>query len=299
MRTLVLAYSGMGHRCLEALLAAPEVEIVGVCSHRDDPEETVWSPSVAELARRHQLPLHLSSHLDNEEGARFARACRPELILSIYYRALIPQPLLDLPTRGAFNMHGSLLPLYRGRAPINWALLEGATETGVTLHEMVARADAGAIVGQRRISIDPADDAPSLTEKATVAAVELLGRQLPRLVAGELQLRPQRLGDGFYRGRRSPEDGRIDWSWPAERVHNLVRALTQPWPGAFCYSGDRKLTIWQSEPLGSGESGRAGALSVGRQPSVLCGEGSLRLLRWELEGEKADNPAFLKDLQLR
>jgi UDP-4-amino-4-deoxy-L-arabinose formyltransferase/UDP-glucuronic acid dehydrogenase (UDP-4-keto-hexauronic acid decarboxylating) len=289
----------MGHRCLEALLASPEVEIVGVCSHLDDPEEAVWFPSVAELARHHELPLHLSPNLDDDEGYRFAQECRPELILSFYYRALIPQALLDIPTHGAFNMHGSLLPLYRGRAPINWAILEGARETGVTLHEMVARADAGAIVGQQRISIDPADDAASLTEKATVVAVDLLGRQLPQIVSGDLVRRPQRLDEGFYRGGRSPEDGRIDWSWSAERVHNLVRALTRPWPGAFSYRGDQKLTIWQSEPSRGGESGRAGTLCVGPQPSILCGQGSLRLLRWEIEGEKAVNPTFLKDSQLR
>lgn len=295
----MLAYSGLGHRCLKALLAASEVEVVGVCSHRDDPGERIWFPSVAELARQAALPLHLSPDLNDERGETFVRAQRPELMLSFYYRSLLPARLLDIPSGGAFNMHGSLLPLYRGRAPLNWALLEGATETGVTLHEMVERADAGPIVGQRSIAIGERDDAPSLTEKATVAAVELLEALLPKLVTGEIERRPQRLGAGSYRGARRPEDGEIDWSWPAERVHNLVRAVTRPWPGAFSHWGDRWLTIWKSEPLSRAPEMEVGRLQIEASPLVGCGRGALRLLEWQLDGEKGENKGLSRGARLR
>jgi methionyl-tRNA formyltransferase len=169
------------------------------------------------------------------------QALAPDFIFSFYYRALLPAPLLAAARRGALNMHGSLLPKFRGRAPVNWAILSGARETGATLHYMSERADAGDIVDQLAVPILPDDDALRVFNKVTVAAETVLARSLPGLTEG----RAPRVAQpelGAYFGRRRPEDGRIDWSQPAHVIHNLVRAVAPPFPGAFADIGEER---WQ------------------------------------------------------
>jgi methionyl-tRNA formyltransferase len=140
-------------------------------------------------------------------------------------------------------MHGSLLPKYRGRAPVNWAILKGESETGATLHYMVAKADAGDIVDQLAVPILADDDAREVFAKVTVAAETILARSLPKLIAGSAERRPQRIVPGQYFGRRTPEDGRIDWSRPAREIHDLVRAVAPPFPGAFADVGGERWDI--------------------------------------------------------
>ncbi|MGH8297565.1 MAG: formyltransferase family protein, partial [Steroidobacteraceae bacterium] len=154
-------------------------------------------------------------------------------IFSFYYRSMLGADILSSARRAALNMHGSLLPKYRGRAPVNWAILNGELQTGATLHYMVDRADAGDIVDQLAVPILEDDDAREVFGKVTAAAEIVLARSLPGLIEGNAPRRPQPIEPGQYFGRRRPEDGRIDWSVPAVRVHNLVRAVAPPFPGAF------------------------------------------------------------------
>src|SRR5207245_6804252 len=151
----------------------------------------------------------------------------------VYYRLMVGVPLLAIPGRGAFNMHGSLLPNCRGRVPVNCAIIRGETETGATLHEMVEKPDAGRIVDQEALAILPDDLAVDVFGKVTEAAERVLRRSLPKLADGSAVLRAQDRFKGGYFGGRRPEDGRIDWSAPAKRVHDLVRAVAPPYPGAF------------------------------------------------------------------
>jgi methionyl-tRNA formyltransferase len=282
----VFAYHEMGHACIEALLemGAP---IPALFTHRDSPAEEIWWRSCAGLARARSIPVHTPEKLDQTWIERIA-AMRPAVIYSFYYRNLIPEAVLRLAPLGAFNLHGSLLPRYRGRAPVNWMLVNGECEAGVTLHHMVARADAGDIVGQRAVAIDDSDTALTLYRKLVPLGVELIREFHPLIVAGRAPRRPQDPATGSYFGRRRPEDGRIDWRWPARRIFNLVRAVTHPYPGAFCFTGGRKLFVWQArvgcESGGRGAPGIIVAVRDDRAVEVAAGEGSVLVVNAQFEG---------------
>lgn len=180
---VVFAYSLVGHSCLKALIESGET-IVGVFTHPDTPGEPMWFPSVAQLAKDHGIPVIATEGPKDPEVLEALQQMQPDLLFSFYYRKMIPGAILDIPRLGCFNMHGSLLPRYRGRAPINWALVHGETQTGATLHHMVKSADAGAIVDQESFPITPTDTAYNLTQKMGDVAVRVLLRQLPALKEG-------------------------------------------------------------------------------------------------------------------
>jgi methionyl-tRNA formyltransferase len=231
-RAVVFAYHDVGVRCLKALLSA-RIEVPLVVTVRDDPKENRWFASVADTAGEYGLPVVMPDDADGPELAERIARIAPDFIFSFYYRSMLGAPILRSARRGALNMHGSLLPKYRGRAPVNWAILNGELQTGATLHYMVERADAGDIVDQLAVPILQDDDAREVFGKVTAAAEIVLARSLPGLIAGTAPRRPQPIEPGQYFGRRRPEDGRIDWRLPAVRIHNLVRAVAPPFPGAF------------------------------------------------------------------
>jgi methionyl-tRNA formyltransferase len=241
-RAVVFAYHDVGVRCLKALLSAG-LEVPLVVTVPDDPAETHWYASVAATAADYGLAVIAPREANTAELARTLSELRPDWLFSFYYRALLAAPLLQAARRGALNMHGSLLPRYRGRAPVNWAILRGERETGATLHYMVGRADAGDIVDSQAVPILADDDAREVYAKVTVAAEMVLVRSLPALLAGSAPRRPQPLLPGEYFGRRTPEDGRIDWSLSALQIHNLVRAVAPPFPGAFGLVGGERWRI--------------------------------------------------------
>jgi methionyl-tRNA formyltransferase len=242
MRAAVFAYSNVGDRCLR-VLRARAVEVSLVVTHRDAPGETLWFARVADTAAELGLPLVYGDDPKAPALAEAVAAARPDVIFSFYYRSLLPASVLGVASRGAFNMHGSLLPKYRGRAPTNWAVLRGETETGATLHEMVAQADAGRIVDQQAVPILPDDTGQQVFDKVTVAAEQVLWRSVPAIVAGDVRWLPNDVARGSYFGRRTPEDGRIDWSQPARRVYDLIRAVAPPYPGAFTELGGARLVV--------------------------------------------------------
>lgn len=296
-RIAVFAYSAVGHACVKALVER-QFRPVLVVSHEDDPAETRWFPSVAELARAHGLPLVTAEIRDGPAVEEALAAAAPDLILSFYYRRMIPLRLLRQARLGAFNMHGSLLPRYRGRAPVNWAVLQGETETGVTLHEMVGRADAGDIVDQEAVPIGADDTAYEVMQRLVPAASDVLLRQLPALLAGRAPRRPQDEGLATTFGGRRPEDGRIDWHRSARAVHDLVRAVAPPFPGAFSDleegDGSGRLMVWKTRLPVAPEllpvSGRPGEVLSTDPPTVLTGDGVLELADWSWAGNGARIP---------
>jgi methionyl-tRNA formyltransferase len=241
-RAVVFGYHNVGVRCLRVLLARG-VDVALVVTHEDNPAERIWFGSVAQVAREHGIETIMPLDPASAELRDAVAAARPDFIFSFYYRHMLPAAVLALAPRGAYNMHGSLLPKYRGRVPTNWAVLNGETETGATLHEMAAKPDAGAIVAQTSVPILPDDTAQEVFDKVTVAAEQTLWRVLPALLAGEAPHLPNDLARGSYFGGRKPEDGRIDWSQPAQQVYNLIRAVAPPYPGAFTDIGEDRFIV--------------------------------------------------------
>ena len=231
-KAIVFAYHDVGARCLATLLAHG-VDVTTVVTHEDDPGEAIWFASVAELAARYGIPVIAPRDPNTADVIAALAAQAPDFLFSFYYRRMLRPELLALARRGAYNMHGSLLPKYRGRAPVNWAVLHGERETGASLHEMVVKPDAGRIFGQQSVPILPDDTAGEVMAKVTCAAEVTLDRCLPALLAGTLPGTEQDLSAGTYFGGRKPEDGRIDWSACASSIHNLIRAVAPPFPGAF------------------------------------------------------------------
>ena len=248
MRAVVFAYHNMGIAGIRALLEHG-FTIPMVLSHEDDPGENRWFGSVAEFCRERGIPVFSPKDVNAPPWPDRIRAASPDLLFSFYYRSMLKREILEIPPLGAMNLHGSLLPKYRGRAPVNWVLVKGETETGVTLHFMTEKPDAGDIVGQAAVPIALDDTAFTLFGKMVDAASRLLGDLLPRIASGEIPRRPNDLARGSYFGGRRPEDGRIDWSRPAVEIYNLVRAVTRPFPGAFAELAGEKLTVWWAVPL--------------------------------------------------
>jgi methionyl-tRNA formyltransferase len=285
---VVFAYHDVGYECLDLLIGRRE-RIAAVFTHEDHPGERSWFRSVAELAERHGIPVHRPASVNTPEWITHIRALEPALIFSFYYRNMICQEILDLPPLGAFNLHGSLLPKYRGRVPINWAVLKGEQETGVTLHYMVKRADAGDIVDQQVVPIGARETALDVFRKVTAAARIVLERQIDALKRGEAPRHRQVETEASYFGGRKPEDGRIDWAQSAAAIFNLIRAVTHPYPGAFTTVEGRRLFIWWAEP-----APLCSAFSHKQQAGLICsitplrvtaGDGCLEITAWQWEGE--------------
>jgi methionyl-tRNA formyltransferase len=293
-RAVVFAYHDVGCRCLEVLLDQ-RIEVPLVVTHADDPRENVWFGSVAALARARGLEVVTPDDPNAPEFIAKVKDRRPDFLFSFYYRLMLGRPLLAAATRGAFNMHGSLLPKYRGRVPVNWAIIHGETETGATLHEMVEKPDAGRIVGQEAVPIAPDDLAIDVFRKVTGAAGRVLARSLPGLIDGSAVLRAQDLSRGSYFGGRRPEDGRIDWSQPAKRIHDLVRAVAPPYPGAFTEVDGKRLRVLRTRLLPRRDSARAPAFlhaEAGRCLAACADGGTLELLELELDGEPVSAQEF-------
>ena len=238
MHAVVFAYHDVGVNCLKALLSAG-IQVDLVVTHQDDPNENVWFGSVAKLCEQQQIP-YITPDANQLMGlVPQIQKLAPDYLFSFYYRYMIPAELLACAKIAALNMHGSLLPKYRGRAPVNWAILHGETETGATLHIMEVKPDAGDIVGQSAVSIAPNETATDVFGKVSQAAVAVMNQTLPELVQGHIPRKPNNLAQGSYFGGRKPADGQILWHQTAQQVHNLVRAVAPPYPGAF--------TDWQGQ----------------------------------------------------
>lgn len=284
---VVFAYHNVGVACLRVLLAQG-VDVRLVVTHHDNPNENIWFDSVEKLAGEHGIALAMPDDPNTPEFIAKVAALKPDFLFSFYYRMMLSPALLAVAARGAFNMHGSLLPRYRGRVPINWAIIKGETETGATLHEMVEKPDAGRIVDQQAVPILPDDSALGVFIKVTDAAALTLERALPRLVDGTAALKAQDLKAGSYFGGRKAEDGIINWHDSAQNIHNLVRAVAPPYPGASTTIAGKRVNIHKTR-LAPAHFTHAnpGYLNVSSANAIaLCGDGRmLRVLEAEIDGK--------------
>jgi methionyl-tRNA formyltransferase len=243
---VVFAYSEVGVRCVRELLAQ-NINIPLLFSHADDPNESQWFASVQQLAQEHGLRTVTPDSPNTAQWIAEGAALKPDFVFSFYYRYMLDAAWLTLPRLGALNIHGSLLPKYRGRAPVHWAIIHGETVTGASLHYMVEKPDAGALVDSQPVPILENDTALMVSMKVAAAAQEVLHRSLPKLIAGNAPAQALDLSRGSYYGRRRPEDGRIDWRASARQVHDLVRAVAPPFPGAFTVVNGCRLGVLETQ----------------------------------------------------
>lgn len=290
MKAIVLAYHTIGCEGIEALLRHG-FEVAAVFTHRDNPGENLWFRSVAELAAARGIPVFAPDDINHPLWVERIRALQPDIIFSFYYRQIVKREILAIPRGGCLNLHGSLLPKYRGRCPVNWVLINGEEQTGVTLHHMTPRPDDGDIVGQIPVPITPEDTALTLHERLALAARDLLDAQLPAIRDGQATRTPQDHLAASYFGGRGPEDGRINWTQPASAVRNLIRAVTQPYPGAFSVIGGRTFYFWQGTVV-AGE-GVPGTILNAAPLTIACGKDAL-----QVDFGQAENGIYLDGTQL-
>jgi methionyl-tRNA formyltransferase len=283
---VVCAYHNVGYRCLEQLLSQ-RADIRLIFTHEDSPTEEIWFRSVRELANQYGIP-YVTTDINEPENMARLRDIAPAFLLSFYYRNMIKPEVLALASKGALNLHGSYLPKYRGRVPVNWAVINGETETGATLHYMVAKPDAGDIVAQKKIPIAFTDTAFDVFNTITDAAVDVISHAWPQLLDGTAPRIPMNLEQGSYFGGRRPADGKIDWAKSAVQIYNLIRGVTHPYPGAFTLLGGERVVIWEAWPIsGIGAPGQI----IATEPLLVgTGDGLLEIRTLQLEGE-AEIPA--------
>ena len=284
MRAVVFAYHDVGVNCLKELLKAG-IQVDLVVTHQDDPNENVWFGSVAKLCKENSIPFITPSANELIGLVPQLQALAPDYIFSFYYRYMIPAQILACAKITALNMHGSLLPKYRGRAPVNWAILHGETETGATLHIMEEKPDAGDIVDQLAVSIGPDETATEVFAKVSEAAVKVIHEVLPALLQGSVPRKPNDLQKGSYFGGRKPADGQIHWDQTTKQVHDLVRAVAPPYPGAFTDHEGKTMIVARTSLQGPFPDklklGNCGIQVVDNRVFGICGDQqALEILEW-------------------
>ncbi len=296
---VVFAYHDVGVRCLSVMLSHG-VRIPLVVTHRDDPSENVWFESVEKLARANDLEVAIPENPNSPQFLQKLTEISPDFIFSFYYRYMLSPAILATARRGAYNMHGSLLPKFRGRAPVNWAVLRGESSTGATLHEMVEKPDAGRIVDQFPVPILPDDRAIDVFRKVTVAAELVLDRALPGVLDGTAPLHGQDLSKGgYFRGRKS-DDGRIDWTKGAREIHDLVRAVAPPYPGAFTTLAGQRMRLLRTHLVKAKSDPAQPTLRFdGAHLVARCSDGGvLRIIDCDLDGKPLDAATFAQNFGL-
>ena len=284
MKAIVLAYHNVGCAGIKALLKCG-IDIITVFTHRDDPQENIWFESVSDLAASQNIPVYAPDDINHPIWVERIRDLNPDIIFSFYYRKLLGKAILDIPPKQCINLHGSLLPKYRGRCPVNWMLVNGEKEGGVTLHYMTQRPDDGDIIYQKKLDISDDDTAKTLYEKTVHATAVVLDEIIPKIKDGTINSYHQDDSKASYYGGRRPEDGAIDWAMDATTVRNLVRAVTYPYPGAFSYFGGKKYIFWKVEELSKVNEELAPGVVVSTEPLIIkCGEGALKIVSAQSEG---------------
>jgi len=283
VKVVVFGYHEIGYVCLEELVDFG-ADVLCLFTHKDDPKEEIWFRRPQAIAEKHNIQIYTPDSIKDKSWADTIRSLSPDIIFSFYYRNMIPNDILEIPRTGAFNLHGSLLPKFRGRVPVNWVLVAGEKKTGLTLHYMVEKPDAGDIVAQLEVKIAFEDTAYTLFMKMADAARVLMKEILPQFRDNTFKSAPQ-VGPSSYFGGRKPEDGLIPWDKDAMSIYNLIRAVTHPYPGAFTWLDGKKLFIWKAYPEDTIYDGVPGMIVSKRPLIVNTGKGVLRLLKMQFDGE--------------
>ena len=247
-KILFFGYSQLGYDAFQYLV--DHFNVVGAVTHHTNKAEPCWFDLVEDCAVKYSIPVFKPEISVLEAFTETVKDLKPDLIISVYYRYMIPMCILNIPPLGSYNMHGSFLPHFRGCAPINWAIVKGAKKTGVTLHEMVEKPDAGAIIEQRSCTIGDNETAGDLVEKMRPLSLAILKAAMPKIIDGTQEKTFVDVKKGSYFGRRKPDDGRINpLEQTAQEVHNLVRAL-QPfpqYPPAFLEIDGHKFFVYKTD----------------------------------------------------
>lgn len=292
LRIIFMGTAELSCASLSALAGDPRFQVLAVVTQPDKPKgrDLKLAPSpVKALAQRLNLPVLQPIKARDESFIAELRALQPDIMVVVAYGQILPQAMLDIPPYGCLNVHTSLLPKYRGAAPIQWAIADGNAETGVTIMQMDAGLDTGPILSTRRTPILPADNSQILHDRLAQLGAELLGETIPGYIAGTIVPKPQPVEGFTYAAKIKKEDGHLDWNHPAEKLWHRLRAFT-PWPGAFTYlPAQPKPTLLKILAADFVEnSGPPGTvLAADRQGIVVaCGRGALRILELQREGGK-------------
>lgn len=291
---VVCAYSSVGTAALEGLLEAG-VEVLSLYTYGQEDDELWFTPPEA-LALAREIPVHMAESFNDDRVHHAISALRPDFLFSFYFREMIQARFLELPRLGAYNLHGSLLPKYRGRAPLNWVLVKGEVETGITLHAMTPKPDDGHIVAQAPLPILWDDTALSLTEKAAAAGRVLVRDAIPGLVDGSIRRIDQKtLGPSTYFGGRKPADSRLDAAMTVQEAFNQIRAVADPWPNAFLETPAGTVKVAWALP--SEQTCPAGRFRFSREGLLLgFADGALRLHTLKFQGRASIRPSEQADM---
>lgn len=293
LRVIFMGSAELACASLETLRGADFIELTAVVTQPDKPKgrDLQLCPTpVGDLAERFRLPLHRPRRARDPEFIALIQSLQPDLIVVVAYGQILPQPLLDVPRFGCLNVHTSILPKYRGAAPIQWAIVDGETETGVSIMKMDAGLDTGPVVAEARTAISDEDDSQKLHDRLATMGAMLLRKTIPDYVAGRITPMAQPADGATYARKIAKEDGRVDWSRPARAIFNQIRGFN-PWPGAFTHielnGRQRLLKIWRAQPVAS-RGGRSGEVISTRSDELMiaCGAGALSLDEVQLEGSR-------------
>jgi methionyl-tRNA formyltransferase len=274
MRVAMFGYQTWGHRTLRALLdSGHEVTLVVTHPKSDHAYERIWSDSVAELAEEHGVPVLIRNRPDEEVVTRLKEA-EPDIIVANNWRTWLPPEVFDLPPRGTLNVHDSLLPAYAGFSPLIWALINGEPEVGVTAHMMDGELDAGDIVLQRSVPVGPRDTSTDLFHKTVELIAPVVTEALSLIASGRTEPTPQDRTRASFFHKRSIEDSRIDWSWPAEDIDRLVRAQSDPYPNAFTFHKGQKLRVVRASVSQGRYGGTPGRIFIREGDGVVIVAGA-------------------------
>lgn len=270
-KILFFGFSDVGYRCLKYMLDEG-YNVIGVFTHDTDPHEAHWFKTPESLAKENFIPVFKPETLKTEKWYRKVKYMQPDLILSLYYRNIIPEEIFSQAKLGAYNMHGSYLPAYRGRAPLNWAIINGESYGGVSLHVLEKKFDTGAVVDQEKVDFGENEYVGDIQPRISDAALRVFTRSLESLLDGNPKTLPQDLSKASYFGKRTPEDGRIDFSKTAREVFNLIRGVSKPFPGAFTEIDGQKTVIWRAK-IGEAANGIPAGTVVSRNPlKIACAD---------------------------
>jgi methionyl-tRNA formyltransferase len=288
----LLCAGEIGYRCLRRVVESRAARLAAVFSYRVEPPQGEYLEKILDLARSHGAPAHDVAGFGQGQLRAALEGLDLDLLVAVKWRTMIPRGVIEAARGGLVVFHASLLPKYRGFAPVNWPLINGERETGVTMFYAAEEVDAGDIIEQRAREITDEDDAGTLDAWLNETVERMLEENLPRLADGTAPRVPQDHSRATYAIWRSPEDGRIDWGRPTREVFNLVRGLASPYPGAFSVLEGRKLVIWSAEiereprEYAGRNPGKVERIIPGEGVNVLTGDGTLRIKRVQLEGDE-------------